>query len=106
MAQAVGIVEPGVGAEAGRNDFLPHRGKALRIVECGNQSRIAQMLGPYGQLLKGSPHAAKGGVFAHNLLGAFQSYINHGGVQIMRDQVARRGLGLPKGPTEPKGAKA
>jgi alkylation response protein AidB-like acyl-CoA dehydrogenase len=56
---------------------------------------IAQMLGPYGQLLRGSPHAVEDGVFAHNVLGAFQSGINHGGVQIMRDQVARRGLGLP-----------
>lgn len=56
---------------------------------------IAQMLGPYGQLLSSSPHTVEDGVFAHNVLGAFQSGINHGGVQIMRDQVARRGLGLP-----------
>jgi len=58
---------------------------------------IAQMLGPYGQLLNGSPRAIKQGVFAHNLMGAFQSGINHGSVQIMRDQVARRGLGMPRG---------
>ncbi|MCR0982731.1 acyl-CoA dehydrogenase family protein [Roseomonas populi] len=56
---------------------------------------ITQMLGPYGQLLRGSPHAVEDGVFAHNVLGAFQSGVNHGGVTIMRDQVARRGLGLP-----------
>jgi len=56
---------------------------------------ITQMLGPYGQLLRGSPHAVEEGVFAHNVLGAFQSGVNHGGVTIMRDQVARRGLGLP-----------
>lgn len=56
---------------------------------------IAQMLGPYAQLLNGSPRAIDEGVYAHNVLGAFQSGINHGGVQIMRDQVARRGLGLP-----------
>jgi alkylation response protein AidB-like acyl-CoA dehydrogenase len=56
---------------------------------------ITQMLGPYGQLLRGSPHAVEEGVFAHNVLGAFQSGVNHGGVQIMRDQVARRGLGMP-----------
>jgi alkylation response protein AidB-like acyl-CoA dehydrogenase len=56
---------------------------------------ITQMLGPYGQLLRGSPHAVEDGVFAHNVLGAFQSGVNHGGVQIMRDQVARRGLGMP-----------
>jgi len=59
---------------------------------------IAQMLGPYGQLLNGSPHAVEGGVFAHNLQGAFQSGINHGSTQVMRDQVARRGLDLPRPP--------
>jgi alkylation response protein AidB-like acyl-CoA dehydrogenase len=58
---------------------------------------ITQMLGPYGQLLNGSPRALEKGIFAHNLLGAFQSGINHGSVQIMRDQVARRGLGMPRG---------
>jgi alkylation response protein AidB-like acyl-CoA dehydrogenase len=58
---------------------------------------ITQMLGPYGQLLNGSPRAIGKGVFAHNVMGAFQSGINHGSVQIMRDQVARRGLGMPRG---------
>jgi alkylation response protein AidB-like acyl-CoA dehydrogenase len=57
---------------------------------------ITQMLGPYGQLLNGSPRAIRGGLFAHNLMGAFQSGINHGSVQVMRDQVARRGLGMPR----------
>jgi alkylation response protein AidB-like acyl-CoA dehydrogenase len=57
----------------------------------------AQMLGPYGQLLNTSANNVDSGLFAHNLLGAFQSGINHGSVQIMRDQVARRGLGLPRG---------
>jgi alkylation response protein AidB-like acyl-CoA dehydrogenase len=57
----------------------------------------AQMLGPYGQLLNTSANNVESGLFAHNLLGAFQSGINHGSVQIMRDQVARRGLGLPRG---------
>jgi alkylation response protein AidB-like acyl-CoA dehydrogenase len=56
---------------------------------------ITQMLGPYGQLLSTSPHAIEDGVFAHNVMGSFQSGINHGSVQIMRDQIARRGLGLP-----------
>jgi len=58
---------------------------------------IAQMLGPYGQLLSTSPRAISKGLYAHNLLGCFQSGINHGSVQIMRDQMARRGLGLPRG---------
>ena len=58
---------------------------------------IAQILGPYGQLLSDSEDAIESGVFAHNLMGAFQSGINHGSVQVMRDQVARRGLGMPRG---------
>ena len=58
---------------------------------------IAQILGPYGQLLHGSEDAIEAGIFAHNLLGAFQSGINHGSAQVMRDQVARRGLGMPRG---------
>ena len=57
---------------------------------------IAQMLGPYGQLLNGSPDAVEKGVFAHNLMGSFQSGINHGSVQVMREQVARRGLDMPR----------
>jgi alkylation response protein AidB-like acyl-CoA dehydrogenase len=57
---------------------------------------IAQMLGPYGQLLNGSPHAVESGVFAHNLQGAFQSGINHGSTQVMRDQICRRGLDMPR----------
>ena len=58
---------------------------------------IAQILGPYGQLLNGSEDAVEDGIFAHNLMGAFQSGINHGSAQVMRDQVARRGLGMPRG---------
>ena len=57
---------------------------------------ISQMLGPYGQLLNGSAHAVERGVFAHNLMGAFQSGINHGSVQVMRDQVARHGWQMPR----------
>jgi hypothetical protein len=48
-------------------------------------------------LLRTSPHAVEKGILAHNVLGSFQSGINHGSVQVMRDQVARRGLGLPSG---------
>lgn len=58
---------------------------------------ISQMLGAYGQLLNGSPRAIDKGIFAHQVLGAFQSGINHGSVQVMRDQIARRGLNMPRG---------
>ena len=58
---------------------------------------ISQILGPYAQLMNGSEGAIEDGLFAHNMMGAFQSGINHGSVQVMKDQVARRGLGLPRG---------
>ncbi|GAA5233323.1 hypothetical protein FOZ76_09485 [Verticiella sediminum] len=57
---------------------------------------IGQILGPHAELLNGSPGAIDSGVFAHNLLGAFQSTVNHGSVQVMRDQIARKGLGMPR----------
>ncbi len=57
---------------------------------------IAALLGPYAQLLNGAEDAIESGLYAHNVMGAFQSGINHGSTQIMRDQVALRGLGLPR----------
>jgi hypothetical protein len=59
---------------------------------------ITQMLGPTTSCSIGSPHAVDKGIFAHTLMGSFQSGVNHGSVQVMRDQVARRGLNLPRGP--------
>jgi 3-oxocholest-4-en-26-oyl-CoA dehydrogenase alpha subunit len=69
--------------------FAPEHG--VRTTEA-----ISQILGPYGQLLNGSPDAVERGLYAHNLMGAFQSGINHGSVQVMRDQIAKRGLGMPR----------
>ena len=69
--------------------FAPEHG--VRTTET-----ISQILGPYAQLLNGSEDAVEEGVFAHNLMGAFQSGINHGSTQVMRDQIARRGLGMPR----------
>ena len=57
-----------------------------------------QLLGAPVQLLSSSEEAIETGIFAHNLLGAFQSTVNHGSVHVMRDQVARKGLGMPRGP--------
>lgn len=58
---------------------------------------ITQILGPYAQLMNGSDGAIESGLFAHNVLGAWISGVNHGSVHIMRDQIARRGLGMPRG---------
>ena len=69
--------------------FAPEHG--VRTTET-----ISQILGPYAQLLNGSEDAIEEGVFAHNLMGSFQSGIHHGSTQVMRDQIARRGLGMPR----------
>ena len=57
---------------------------------------FGQLLGPFGQLLHGSPDNVEGGVFSHSQLGAFQSTVNHGSVHAMRDQIAKRGLNMPR----------
>ena len=84
-----------------RGDTFTYEGSAEKVwaPEHGVRTTetITQILGPYAQLLNGSEGAIEDGLFAHNLMGAFQSGINHGSVQIMRDQMARRGLGLPRG---------
>ncbi len=67
---------------------------------------ISQILGPYAELLSSSPETISSGVYAHNLQGAFQSTVNHGSVQVMRDQIARKGLGMPKPPGAPKARRA
>lgn len=57
---------------------------------------VSQILGTDGELLSTSEGTVLRGVFAHNLLGAFQAGINHGSVQVMRDQVARHGWAMPR----------
>jgi alkylation response protein AidB-like acyl-CoA dehydrogenase len=69
--------------------WAPEHG--MRITET-----IVQILGPYTQLLNGSAGAIENGLYGHQVLGAWVSAVAHGSVQVMRDQVARRGLGLPR----------
>jgi alkylation response protein AidB-like acyl-CoA dehydrogenase len=84
-----------------RGDTFTYEGAAEKVwaPEHGVRTTetISQILGPYAQLMSSSEENIEGGLFAHNMLGAFQSGINHGSVQVMRDQMARRGLGLPRG---------
>ncbi len=84
-----------------RGDTFTYEGAAEKVwaPEHGVRTTetISQILGPYAQLMSSSEENIEGGLFAHNMLGAFQSGINHGSVQVMRDQIARRGLGLPRG---------
>lgn len=58
---------------------------------------ITQILGPYGQLAAGSELAPQNGWYARKYLGAARTTFAHGGVQVMRNQIATRGLGLPRG---------
>ena len=58
---------------------------------------ITQILGPYAQLWEGSELTPDQGLYAKQYVGAMVSAFAHGGVQVMRDAVARRGLGLPRG---------
>ena len=84
-----------------RGDTFTYEGAAEKVwaPEHGVRTTetISQILGPYAQLMSSSEENIEGGLFAHNMLGAFQSGINRGSVQVMRDQMARRGLGLPRG---------
>jgi alkylation response protein AidB-like acyl-CoA dehydrogenase len=57
---------------------------------------ITQVLGPYAQLWEGSPLTPEGGEFSRQYVGAMVSAFAHGGVQVMRNAIARRGLALPQ----------
>ncbi|HZR02894.1 MAG TPA: acyl-CoA dehydrogenase family protein [Burkholderiales bacterium] len=61
-----------------------------------SSQRIGQLIGPGAQLLRGSERAVNDGVFAHNLLSAYQCAVHHGGVVVMRDLLARA-IGLARG---------
>jgi alkylation response protein AidB-like acyl-CoA dehydrogenase len=58
---------------------------------------ITQVLGPYAQLWEGSELTPCEGDLAKQYVGAMVSTFAHGSVQVMRDAIARRGLGLPRG---------
>ena len=84
-----------------RDEAFTYEGSAEKIWANEHSTRnteaIAQMLGPYAQLLSGSPEAVERGTFAHNVLSSWVAGNNHGSTHVLRDQVARRGLGLPRG---------
>ena len=83
------------------NETFSHEGAAEKVWAAEHGVRatemIAQILGPYAQLLNGSEDGIEDGLYAHNMLGAIEASINQGSTQVIRDQVAVRGLGLPRG---------
>ena len=58
---------------------------------------VSQILGPYNQLWEGSELAPHRGAFPKRYVSAMVSTFGHGSTQVMRDAIARRGLGLPRG---------
>ena len=58
---------------------------------------ITQILGPYAQLIGDSDLTPEDGFYVRKYLGGMVGTFAHGGVQVMRNQIARRGLGLPAG---------
>ena len=58
---------------------------------------FTQILGPYAQLWEGSALTPADSEFARQYVGAMVSTFAHRSVQVMRDAIARRGLGLPRG---------
>ena len=56
-----------------------------------------ELMGPYGALMEGSPHAPYAGATSHNFLSAVQDTIGAGTSEVQREIIALRGLGLPRG---------
>ena len=52
-------------------------------------------MGPYAQLTEESDLAPDDGWYVKKYLGGGRGTFAHGGVQVMRNQIAKRGLGLP-----------
>jgi alkylation response protein AidB-like acyl-CoA dehydrogenase len=65
---------------------------AQRLYEAG-----VDLMGLYGYLAEGSPHAPNGGAMSHNFLSAVQDTIGAGTSEVQREIIALRGLGLPRG---------
>jgi alkylation response protein AidB-like acyl-CoA dehydrogenase len=56
-----------------------------------------ELLGPYGQLEYGSPHAIDEGTWSYRMLAARARCIGGGANQVQHNIIGERVLGLPKG---------
>ena len=57
---------------------------------------VSQILGPYNQLWEASDLTPHRGSFPKRYVSAMVQTFGHGSTQVMRDAIARRGLGLPR----------
>ena len=81
---------------------LPYGGSGGVARLLGSESRrvlyntAMQILGPYGQLYKGSKWALLNGEILREFMDAPRLTIVHGSVEIQKLLIATRGLGLPR----------
>ena len=84
-----------------KNKIPNHETALLKMFVSELNQRLIQtamdILGPYGQLRKGSKHAAFNGTIERAFRASFLMSIGGGTSEIMRNIVALRGLGLPRG---------
>jgi alkylation response protein AidB-like acyl-CoA dehydrogenase len=62
-----------------------------------------ELLGPWGPLREGSPHARLGGRMSHDYLTSLGHTIAGGTTEVLRTTIAVRGLGLPAEPKATRG---
>ena len=79
---------------------MTHEPEMTKVMVSELQQRLVdtgmQLLGPFGQLEQGSPHAPLNGRMAWYFLHAFMTTIGGGTSEIGRNVIAQRGLGLPR----------
>jgi alkylation response protein AidB-like acyl-CoA dehydrogenase len=72
-------------------------GLSLTLLTQRAQELAMELLGPYAQLMHGSPHAVQDGAWQFSFLRSRSATIAAGTAEIQRNIIAERVLGLPKG---------
>jgi len=77
-----------------------HEAPMMKVMHSETEQRLVntamQILGPYGQLKKGSKWAPLDGLFEYHYRESLETLIVRGTCEIMRTIIAERGLGLPR----------
>jgi alkylation response protein AidB-like acyl-CoA dehydrogenase len=88
-------------ASGGRGVLPGYEADALKLIHSELWQQLAAtglaLLGPSGAIERGSPHAAMDGRFEFLYLDAQWRTIAGGTSEVMRNLIATRGLGLPRG---------